>query len=69
MTLPADRIRRSNTWWNAANEAERFLLYYTCLRYHYEMPAQEAWATAQKNWPSFGPQGDLMKTLREALNH
>ena len=63
----SERLRNCGSWWRGKTEAERFLLYYTCLRFHYEMPAAEALATVRKNWPQFGPSGDLMTTLREAI--
>jgi hypothetical protein len=62
-----NRIEACNTWWNGKDEAERFLLYYTCLRHHYQMPAAEALATAKKNWSSFGEGGDLISTIRKAI--
>jgi hypothetical protein len=63
-----EREKKSSTWWRGETEAERFLLYYTCLRFHYEMAANEALATAKANWASFGPRGDLVATIRSAVS-
>ena len=62
-----DREARCGSWWRGKTEQERFLLYYTCLRVHYEMPAAEALRTAKENWHHFGQNGDLMSTLRDAV--
>jgi hypothetical protein len=63
----SERIKRCGQWWNGADEAERFLLYYTCLRENYEMPASLALETARNNWKYFGPSGDLIGTLRREI--
>lgn len=61
------QMKACGTWWNGETEQERFLLYYLCLRHCYGMPASEALKTAKTNWSQFGPNGDLMATLREAI--
>jgi hypothetical protein len=62
----SERLKNCGTWWRGKDEAERFLLYYSCLREHYQMPANEALAYAKTNWPALG-NGDLMTTLRESI--
>ena len=64
----SDREQKCGTWWRGKTADERFLLYYTCLRFHYRMPASEALATAKRNWPQFGQDGDLIATIKAAIN-
>jgi hypothetical protein len=61
------REERCGTWWNGETETERFILYYMCLRIHYELQATEALQTAKRNWRNFGPNGQFLNMIREAI--
>lgn len=65
MSLPDPKI----PWWRAPAGRQQFLAYYMCLRYHHEMPAAEALATARRNAEALGINGPgFMETLRRGIN-
>ncbi len=60
-------IKPTGLWWNAPSEG-RFRQYYLTLRWHYEMPALEAFNYAKRAFEDYpGFMSDTIGTLRSAL--